>query len=309
MSSGSTGYYRIDLVNMTVQPGDEATCARLDRREIQVDGATYRASLGSSRPSPDRQMTVFLAHRVGWRGGPRRLTNRLWIEAAAGGEPILIPADGHCREPLWMPDGKQLWFLHEPLNDSGPTEVHCYDLDRRVVTPVPDPGCKLQPTPQLLADGHWLVLQHRVTSTAQHPTVDLVVSPTLRPGAARQVVYADGVSVRYMAASPNGLVIWLATNQSVQRFDRVANRITHTWLLSELLPAAEPLLLGQMQMRPDGDAVAVTCWSDEVGVDVLRPELAVIEMGGSVVPPRIHRLATGGGMLLGFVPRVAAAPK
>lgn len=294
------GTARLDLETGTLRAAPDDTPRHLRLGSFADQGATCRVSDWPAIPSPDGRTSAFLVH-VGQRPARRRL-------AVLGddGVPRLVPSRTECHTPTWLPDGRRLWFVQEAEDGRSPPSIACYDLGNASVERVDESRIRLQPTPQLLADGHWLLLRASTGQEAQ-PGFDLVVQDRLGQGTVRQVVQRDATFVRSLGATGNGLVVWFTHDQELLRYDRVQRRVTHRWQRPELLPG-EDLRFGQMLVRPEADAVVLTLWRDRPGVDIRFPVLLQIDMPTEGLP-QIRRFDLEQGvLLLGFVARASATP-
>lgn len=289
------GTARLDLDTGSLRAAPADTPPHLRLGSFVDQGVTCRVAEWPAIPSPDGRTSAFLVH-VGQRPARRRL-------AVLGndGIPRLVPGDCECHTPVWLPDGRQLWFVQEADDGRSEPRIACYDLGNGTVALVDAPRIRLQPTPRLLADGHWLLLRTSDGRESQ-PGFDLVVQDRLGPGTVRRVVQRDATFVRSLGTTGNGLVVWFTHDQELLRYDRVQRRVTHRWQRSELEPG-DDLRFGQMLVRPDADAVVLTLWRDRPGLDIRVPVLLQVEMPTEGLP-RIRRFDLEQAVLLhGFLAR------
>lgn len=293
------GTARLDLETGTLRAAPDDTPTHLRLGSFEDQGMTCRIADWPAIPSPDGRALAFLVH-VGQRPAKRRL-------AVLGddGVPRLVPSRTECHSPAWLPDGRHLWFVQEADDQRSEARIAGYDLGNGNVELVDDPRIRLQPTPRLLTDGHWLLLRARDDERAE-PGFDLVVQDRLGQGTIRQVVHRDASFVRSFGATANGLVVWFTLDQELLRYDRVQRRVTDRWHRPELVPG-EDLRFGQLLVRPDADAVVLTLWRDRPGLDIRFPTLLQVVMPTAGIP-QIRRLELEQGVLLhGFVDRPSAA--
>lgn len=298
------GTARLDLETGTLRAASDDTPPHLRLGSFEDQGMTCRVADWPAIPSPDGRAIAFLVH-VDQRPVRQRPAQPRLALLGDDGVPRLVPSRTECHTPAWLPDGRHLWFVQEAEDGRSPPSIACYDLGNGSVELVDEPSVRLQPTPRLLADGHWLLLRASDDPRAE-PGFDLVVQDRLGQGTVRQVVQRDATFVRSLGATGNGLVVWFTHDQELLRYDRVQRRVTHRWQRPELAPG-EDLRFGQMLVRPEADAVVLTLWRDRPGVDIRFPVLLQIGVPTAGLP-QIRRFDLEQGVLLhGFVARASAA--
>lgn len=296
-SEGTTG--RIDLDAGTYRPAPDDTPRHLRIESFEDQGLSCRVADWPALASPDGRTLAFLVH-TGKRPSRRRLA-----VLGADGSPQLVPFAGECHTPVWLPDGRTLWFVQEEPTEASPRLAR-FELGTRTTEVVASADVRLQPTPTLLADGQWCLLR-RNAPEGEASRFELVVQDRLTPSSVRQVVHPDATFVRRLASTANGLVVWFTFDQELLRYDRVQRRITHRWPRTELLPG-DGLCYGDLLVRPDTDAAVLTLWHDHPGVDLVAPVLVHLEVP-TEGPPRLRRIELEHGVMLhGFVPRKVALP-
>jgi len=294
----------VDLASGAVGPAGREVPRQPPPLQRRLRGRQYESVPSQAVWSPDGTLVAHVLRTFDTAAA----NGEIAITDPDGGSLVEVTANGGVNgDPMWSADGKRLVFVGR-----GPGQrrgLRVYHRADGAITESGDQDLLLAPRPLFLADGFLLAMRRRRATDELEPPkwhYDLVVDPCIA-GRAPTVV-CEGIPLpAAMDVSANGFVVWLATENSLLRVDRVQRAITHRWTLAELGDAAWPVRLGQLAAHPDGDLAAVTFWGlgwrQGGGRDVVTlVEVPAARVAASATPG-LRRVVVGPDpRLLGFVP-------